>query len=50
MVFHGKFDSVSKNCPYFVEARKICFVLDIDNDYFMHKNYENYRCNYINRD
>jgi hypothetical protein len=50
MVFHGRFDENTKNCHYFVEARKICFVVDQENDYYMHKGYENYRCNYINRD
>lgn len=50
MIFHGTFMPETKSCPYFVEARKICFVLDQDNDQRMHPNYENYRCNYLNHD
>lgn len=50
MIFHGTFDPQTGFCPYFVEARKICFVLDQDNDQHMHSNYENYRCNYLNHD
>lgn len=48
--FHGNFNETTNSCVYFVEARKICFVLDQENDYHLDSDYENYRCNYLNYD
>jgi len=47
LTFHGSYDSLTNDCSYFVEARKICLVMDMEEDYQLHSNYENYRCNYL---
>lgn len=48
LAFHGNYNPDNNDCVYYVEARKICLVLDQENDFKLDPNYENYRCNYLN--
>jgi hypothetical protein len=49
-IFHGNFNWTTKNCVYFVKAKKICLVLEIDerDKYQLAPDYENFKCNYFN--
>ena len=51
MSFHGRFNKETGACAYYVEARKICLVIDQDDPALgLDADYENFRCNYLNHD
>jgi len=47
--FHGRFNTETNICSYYVEAEKICLVIDQeDSNFGLDSDYENYKCNYLN--
>ena len=42
--YHGNYFEESGLCVYYVQARKICLVIDQDNNYALDEKYEEFKC------
>lgn len=49
LYYRGQFSADTDECIYYMQARKICLVLDQDSkSYDLVPNYENFKCDFIN--